>query len=660
MTDLSNPRLFTATQQIERRERMKAILLREAEQILATTMGNEGPHSRMAHIYAHAVEQAAVHDNLHFLRGLAHLKRVPVGIDEFCDSQEFLGELQEIWPRLRPDIRRMNPDVFMGDEPVHEVLLGGATGTGKTTLSYTTNAYQLYLFSCFHKPQLLYGLSEITPIVFMMQSVSQTITKRIIYRPFRKMFLAMPYAQRWLTWDKRRESELVFDNGLTVVPALANLDAILGQAIAACMLDEVNFMRVIDNSKQVAGSRGKGGLYDQATEVHTNITRRRQRSFQTRGYSMGALCILSSTRYKNDFLDRRIDEVQKHAVPNVLPLRRKQYEVVPQDRFCGEKFGLVVGTDDYRTMVIEEGMEAGIDYPENARIEMIPVEYKHRFLSDPDGALRDIVGVATDTIAPFLGQRHKVVEAVTRNREAGYRPLCAKDYVELQKEGMPQWDEEAIEALKPAQRTAPRFIHIDLSLNNDACGVSVVRLAGFVNKPSPEDPSVMEIVPNYVVEAAVAIRPSAVRELDIEEVRRWAMQLSTFYGLDIYAITFDGYQSKESQQVLRKAGVRTWEVSMDRTMDPYNELKRSFYEDRIFMPHLEHLRMELSQLEYHSEQRKVDHPPKGSKDVADAVCGAIYAARSSRLVRTKVGTTDEQGDNKRVRDNSRRDPPRRN
>src|SRR5206468_5683782 len=121
-------------------------------------------------------------------------------------------------------------------------------------------------------------------------------------------------------------------------PALANLEAILGQAIAGSMQDEVNFMQIIENSKRVVGGRGQGGKFDQAKEVHSNITRRRARSFTTRGYSMGTLCILSSTRYKNDFLDQRIDEVRTHKLPNIVTLRRKQYEVVPQERFKGPKF----------------------------------------------------------------------------------------------------------------------------------------------------------------------------------------------------------------------------------------------------------------------------------------------------------------------------------
>jgi len=604
------PRLRSRIEDVrnERRERVRHVLLNEAERLQSEAEGLHGPHSRMAKIYAHALEEASERDNLHKLRHLAFMKRVPVTIDEFCESPEFLGNIQEIWPALRRDIRMMNPDVFTGAAPVRQALLGGATGTGKTTLSYVTIAHQAYLFECFNTPQLMYNLAAITPIVFMFQSVSQAITRRVIYRPFRQMFTSMPFVQRWLTWDKQRETELIFNSGVTIVPALANIEAILGQAIAGSMLDEVNFMRIIENSKQAVGSRGGGGKFDQAREVYDNIARRQGRSFTTRGYTLGVLCILSSTRYKSDFLDQRMDEVKKHNLQGILCLRRKQYEVVPQDRFSGEKFQIVVGTDEYRTKVIENGMMPGIDYPERAKIETLPIEYRERFIVDPEGALRDIVGVATDAISPFIGQRHKIIEAIQRRTERKTRPYCTDTYAELATRGMPQWQGQYLESLPASIKQRPHFAHIDLSLTGDCCGVAVSRLEGLQNVLRD---GVIERAPVITNVMACAIKPSPQRELDIAEVRRWVMLLSTYYGFNLYAITYDGFQSAESRQAINKTGIKSWALSMDRTTEPYEEFRRSMYEDRLALLDSEQLKVELTQLELNTEKQKVDHPPNG-------------------------------------------------
>ena len=92
-------------------------------------------------------------DNSAFYEAVRLLNKTPVPIEEFVQSPEFLGGQIEIWPSLMPDLQRMNPDVLVGEEPVHEALLGGATGTGKTTLATVTTLYQIYLLTCFDEPQ---------------------------------------------------------------------------------------------------------------------------------------------------------------------------------------------------------------------------------------------------------------------------------------------------------------------------------------------------------------------------------------------------------------------------------------------------------------------------------------------------------------------------
>jgi hypothetical protein len=51
------------------------------------------------------------------------------------------------------------------------------------------------------------------------------------------------------------------------------------------------------------------------------------------------------------------------------------------------------------------------------------------------------------------------------------------------------------------------------------------------------------------------------------------------------------------------------------------------YEERLAMPMIDLLFEELSELKI-MNNNKVDHPRKKSKDLADAVCGAIFGAIS--------------------------------
>jgi hypothetical protein len=51
------------------------------------------------------------------------------------------------------------------------------------------------------------------------------------------------------------------------------------------------------------------------------------------------------------------------------------------------------------------------------------------------------------------------------------------------------------------------------------------------------------------------------------------------------------------------------------------------YEERIAMPQINLLFEEMSELKIVSD-KKVDHPRKKSKDLADAMCGSVYNAIS--------------------------------
>ena len=86
------------------------------------------------------------------------------------------------------------------------------------------------------------------------------------------------------------------------------------------------------------------------------------------------------------------------------------------------------------------------------------------------------------------------------------------------------------------------------------------------------------------------------------------------------------------------------EISVDRLPDHYETLRDAIYDGRVVMVESQTLHRELVELEYNAIDERVDHPPRGSKDVADAVCGAIANALSSRVMRNDYGYFDRTGD----------------
>lgn len=592
---------------------------------------------RLAAIFKNAAEQALEHANPAYFVHLTRLNKIPVPIDEFVQSKEFLGDVAELWPTLMPDLRAMNPDVMLGEDPVNVALLGGSTGTGKTFLGSFTMMYQIYLLTCFDEPQKLYNLSTNTVLAFMLQSVSTTVTKRVIYTPIRANFLAMPYVHKWVKYDKYKEADLVLEGHIHVIPAQATLQAMLGTAIPGALLDEINFMQVIDQSKQVSGPAGMGGYYDQAEIIARNIERRRKRSFLTKGISIGCIVESSSTRYTGDFLDRRIEEAVNNEETGVLWMRRKQYEVAPQERYAGTKFKVLIGTDTYPTQVLAEDAVVGRDYPEGAQIEEVPTEYRQEFVRDPEGSQRDIIGIASNAITPFIARREKIVDAVIRGQGIGLKPWVMKQNVELQTDGMPQ----ILEANLPSDRKTPRFVHVDLSRTKDRCGIAITKIMG--RQVVGREGGLQEVLPVFAVEAAITIQPSAMFELDPSEIRQWIMRLVQFYGFNIVSVSYDGFDSRESMLLFRKAGISSDHLSMDTTEEPYTDMRRALYDDRVYMVANDLVQAEFAQLEHNKKKGKVDHPPRGSKDGADAVTGSVRAAAGYRGAFGGLGVIDPQG-----------------
>jgi hypothetical protein len=422
----------------------------------------------------------------------------------------------------------------------------------------------------------------------------------------------------------------------------------MGQAIPGALLDEVNFLRIVERSKRVSGPRGLGGRFDQAEELYNELSQRRKSRFLNNGLSIGCLLLCSSTRYQDDFLDRRIKEVEETTPKNVLATRHKRYEVVPPDRYCGESFSLLVGTERYRTRILEEGDPI----PEGARIENIPIEHEMDFRRDPDFALRTIVGVAVDSITPFIADRETLIEAIEYGEELGLEQWVDKANVVLEKDGFPRWMDEALPADRNQQ---PRFVHIDLSRTRDACGIAVVKHIGMVEIADPNNPDIIEVKPKFAVEVAISIKPSPDQELIFGDLRRWLLELADGHCVNIYMITMDSYQSTDTRQIFVRRGIRTVEISVDDTPVHYEYLRECLYEGRLAMVENDTLRRELIQLERNPETGRVDHPPRGSKDVADAVAGAVAAARKSRMIRSRTGYFTRDGDRVSVRYEGGRD-----
>jgi len=114
------------------------------------------------------------------------------------------------------------------------------------------------------------------------------------------------------------------------------------------------------------------------------------------------------------------------------------------------------------------------------------------------------------------------------------------------------------------------------------------------------------------------------REIQIRWVRMLAEELQN-RGFPISLFTFDSFQSADTIQIFTSQGVESNKVSTDRDPSLWSSLKDVASEGRLRMPFDQLLMNELEALS-RIDNGKVDHPPNGSKDLADAFCCSIAGA----------------------------------
>jgi hypothetical protein len=515
---------------------------------------------------------------------------------------------------------------------------GHVSVTGNSELCKVTQAYHLHILGCLKNPQKVYSLPQATSIVIVIQAAKPHVTKKVIYLPLRNYVETMPWFQKHMRPNKLVESEMYFEDlNIRVVPGGSESDTILGEAI-------ISGMNIVQKSKKADVGSGRAGIFDQAKSIYDAVTKRRKGRFTYRGPHIGVICVASSTRYKGDFTDKRMEHVEQYGLQkNVFIYNKAQYEVTPQDRYCGEKFRVYVSSDAAMDIRILEENEAT---PSSGSTFEVPIEYLDDFRKDAAGSLRDVVGRSVNSVNPFFRQPAKIMECVSKGIQAGVTSFLTKDNVVLGYEGLPL----PIRGHFCKNPSKPRYVHIDLSKNQDRCGIGMVRFDGMDERVRRSGD--VEYLPIATVEMAVSVEPDQGNEIDIAEIRAWVKMLKVKYGYPIKVVTYDGWSSLESQQAWKKQGMKTGMVSVDRTAAPYKQFRDAIYDGRVLMYDQPLLLQELFDLEFDEAKDKVDHPAHSSKDCADGVCGAYHVMLTRASSWQDPGKYDEheEGDEEHMGD----------
>lgn len=615
---------------------------------------------RTYRVMDYALEQLIYHNNPNFYNAIKLAERIPVNIETFMTHPDYMGGMVKFWPSQVRDLKKMCPDTWVGEKNPIEVILTGATGIGKTFRADVALLYTLYVLCCFKNPHKLFGLNKAKAIAIFATAADKSTARVNVYEVVREWFLEMPIIKKMgISYDTDKETELhLTDLNIIFKPVNPRKKAIQGYDVIAMSVEEANSMEIIRSSKKaMTGEGDKGGMYDQAqTLISEAIGRRDSRFYYDKTkprVDVGAIYVVSSANHTNDYVSKRVKLIEKTRPDHeYLILNQRRWDVLPLDQYDKETFPVLVGCEQYAGKILTQEEIKAKNFPKNSRIEDVPTNWKYLFQADFDTSQKDIIGVSSATVDGFIKQPEFIQKAIAAFENLQRKNITDKQNYDLMKHAMPRIIPENL----PIDRDKPRIIHIDQGISGDKCGIAMVKLVGKINKQVNEE--YVEQENFYDVEMAISIKGSKTKEVDIEDVRNLAMSLKLQYGLNIIAITYDQYQSKESLQKLKKAGFRSKQFSSMKTPESYDYFKKVIYSERCTLPNNSEMVEEILHLQKDSRTGKVDHAPGFSNDICDAIVSAMYQFTTMRGFRQDGSLTDVSGEE--IRQQKRPDMKRRN
>lgn len=541
------------------------------------------------------------------LKDFAIYKYKPVGVEEFICSPYYLDKKNEIYPAILDAAVELNSGRYV------EAILTGGIGSGKTTLALYTNAYQLYLLSCMRSPHKLFNLDPSSEILLIFQSITKSLAKGVDYQRFRSMLENSKYFNQHFPFNKDVESKLTFPHRVEVVPVSGSETAAIGQNVMGGLIDELNYMAVVEKSKASVDK----GTYDQAVSVYNSISRRRKSRFMENGKLPGVLCLVSSKKYPGQFTDSKVEEAAKD--PTIYVYDKRVWDIKPDDFGANGWFHVFTGDMSRKPRILGDDEEVK-DEDRATHVVAVPREFRVEFEKDVINALREIAGMSTLARHPFFIEVDRVNAAFKKDQQSVFSQSPV-DFVE-----------KRLTLVKGAfyKPELPRFCHVDLALSGDSAGLAIGTVTEFLDVST--DPRQSAYMPKFWIDGVLEVKPPKNSEILFSKVREVLLTLRRM-GLDIRWCTFDQYQSSDSQQILRQWGLMTGHQSIDdMPCRPYDFMKSAIYEGRVSMPVHPHLQKEILMLEKDMKTGKIDHPPAGSKDCADALAGVVYGLTMRREI----------------------------
>ena len=524
----------------------------------------------------------------------------PVNAKTFVEGEDYLGQpplsqtQYDIIEAMSQIYRKEDLIDLMGAEEgaryykkytKNEIILQLGKGSGKDFTSTVACAYIVYKLLCLKDPARYFGKPSGDAIDIINVAINAQQAKNVFFKGFKTKIEKSPWFQG--KYNPKAES-IEFDHAITVYSGHSERESHEGLNLILAVLDEIS------------GFANEVGTGNDQGKTADNIYKAFRASVDSRFPDLGKVALLSFPRYPGDFISQKYDAVilEKEAL-------HKTHKFIINDELPEEMVGNSLEIEWDEDQIISYKYP-GVFALKRPTWEVNPTrkidDFKIAFMTDLGDAMQRFACVPTYSSDSFFKQVEKVRSCMTiRNPIDSYK----------------RFDE----TFKP-DPTKKYYVHADLAQKHDKCAVAIAHVDKWVNIQVIKD--YQQVAPVVVVDAVVYWEPKIEGPVNLSEVKLWIQNLRR-QGFDIGMVSFDRWQSFDIQNELKQVGIRTETVSVAKKH--YEDMAMLIYEERLAMPAIELLFEELTELKIMKNNR-VDHPRKSSKDLADAVCGAIFGAIS--------------------------------
>jgi hypothetical protein len=511
----------------------------------------------------------------------------PVDIEEFLEGEEFLGET--IYPTLfecvKEDVKNIfygNPRKILERRRYKEILFKEAYGTGKSIRAALIACYLTYLILCLRNPAKYFKLMQGSKITITNVAVTKKQAKDVVFFKAKSMIDYCPwFRNHGYMYDPNNKLELRFDpadatridptkiyKNVYITPGSSSEFSAVGYDVICAVIDE-------------ATAYGIEADKDKAEIIYDTFKGRVASRFD----KSGMIVMAGNPHHVDDFLERRLKEAKDDKEIYIVKQRSLWEAKMPH--YDGDWFYF-----DYGKMKIVDEAER-----DKENVLKIPITFQNEFETSPEASTRNIAGISLESISRFITNIDKIDEMFIKSGR--------KNLAEVMEDGTVKFAKN----FKPVNNGV-HAVHVDIGVTGDPCGIALGHISDFYKGN-----------PTFFVDCLIGLKGSKSNPNILEDIRGIIYQLSQL-GFNIGPVSLDGYQSTDFIQIMNRKGYDSYLLSVDRNMTPYINMRQALYEGRINCPFHDVLKYELKTLE-NVNDKKVDHPLKGTKDVSDALCGMI-------------------------------------